>query len=308
MGLLVNTTEMLNKAGVIKMRIESYQLFSQLLEGYLNEASTSLDLILDNPGGKQVVKFLHTDMGLAHDQDYRQVEKISWSELKDARRGAWVMIKGTTGTGAIRATASGSYEATASSGGEVDSFADGRGGNVIDFLKSKIGKLNKFYVGNNTSDVNDKRKKRKDQQAGKDASVVSVDSLTKKFKPLWVKAITAAIADVKGHIANQIKNDAFDKAAKKLEHVKRLQQAIESLETDSDTPGSVKNAINVAVLMAASHHYPEQTGAISRSGYGSGYNAERSEGGSQLMKDIAAGDQKKLGTVLTFFKRSLISG
>jgi len=26
------------------------------------------------------------------------------------------------------------------------------------------------------------------------------------------------------------------------------------------------------------------------------------------MKDIAGGDQKKLGTVLTFFKRSLISG
>lgn len=290
------------------MRTESYQIFSQLLEGYLNEASTSLNLILDNPGGKQVVKHLHTDMGLAHDQDYRQVEKISWSELKDTRRGAWVIIKGTTGTGAIRATAAGGYEATASSGGEVDSFADGRGGNLIDFLKSKIGRLNKFYVGNNTSTVNDKRKKRADQQAGTDTSMISVETLTKKFKPLWVKAITAAIADVKGHIANQIKNDAFDKAAKKLDHVKRLQQAIESLETDSDTPNSVRAAINVAVLMAASHHYPEQTGAISRSGYRDGYNAERSEGGSQLMKDIAGGDQKKLGTVLTFFKRSLISG
>ena len=292
------------------MRPQSYQLFSQLLEGYLNEASTSLNLILDNPGGKQVVKHLHTDMGLAHDQDYRQVEKISWSELKDTRRGAWVIIKGTTGTGAIRATAAGGYEATASSGGPVDSFADGRGGNLLDFLKSKIGKLNKFYVGNNTSTVNDKRKKRADQQAGTDTSTVSVETLTKKFKPLWVKAITAAIADVKGHIANQIKNDAFDKAAKKLEHVKRLQQSIESLETDSDTPNSVRAAINVAVLMAASHHYPEQTGTISRSNhtYNQGYNAQRSEGGSQLMKDIAAGDQKKLGTVLTFFKRSLISG
>jgi len=27
-----------------------------------------------------------------------------------------------------------------------------------------------------------------------------------------------------------------------------------------------------------------------------------------LLKDIAGGDQKKLGTVLSFFKRSLISG
>ena len=289
------------------MRTESYQLFSQLLEGYLNEASTSLSLILDNPGGNQVVKHLHTDMGLAHDQDYRQVEKISWSELKDARRGAWVIIKGTTGTGAIRATSSGTYEATASSGGEVESKSDGRGGNIIDFLKSKIGKLNKFYVGNNTSAVRDKQKKRADQQTGKGGSEVTVETLTKKFKPLWVKAITAAIADVKGHIANQIKNDAFDKAAKKLEHVKKLQQAIESLEADSDTPNSVKSAINVAVLMAASHHYPEQTGTISRS-YGSGYNAERSEGGNQLLKDISGGDQKKLGTVLTFFKRSLVTG
>ena len=290
------------------MRTESYQIFSQLLEGYLDEASTSLNLILDNPGGKQVVKHLHTDMGLAHDQDYRQVEKISWSELKDTRRGAWVIIKGTTGTGAIRATVSGNYEATASSGGDVDTAADSRGGNIIDFLKSKIGKLNKFYVGNNTSTVNDKRKKRADQQAGTGSSEVTVNTLTTKFKPLWVKAITAAIADVKGHIANQIKNDAFDKAAKKLEHVKKLQQAIDSLESDSDAPSSVKSAINVAVLMSASHHYPEQTGAIQRSGYGSGYNAERSEGGSQLLKDIAAGDQKKLSTVLTFFKRSLISG
>jgi len=289
------------------MRTESYQIFSQLLEGYLNEASTSLSLILDNPGGNQVVKHLHTDMGLAHDQDYRQVEKISWSELKDARRGAWVIIKGTTGTGAIRATSSGTYEATASTGGEVESKSDGRGGNIMDFLKSKIGKLNKFYVGNNTSAVRDKQKKRADQQTGKGGSEVTVETLTKKFKPLWVKAITAAIADVKGHIANQIKNDAFDKAAKKLEHVKKLQQAIESLEADSDTPNSVKSAINVAVLMAASHHYPEQTGTISRS-YGSGYNAERSEGGNQLLKDIAGGDQKKLGTVLTFFKRSLITG
>lgn len=289
------------------MRTESYQLFSQLLEGYLNEASTSLDLISGNPGGKQVILNLHNSMKLAHDQDYRQVEKISWSELKDTRAGAWVIIKGTTGTGAIKATPSGSYEAVASTGNDVETATDGRGGNIIDFLKSKIGKLQKFYVGQATTALRDKQKKRKDQQAGADASVVSVDTLTKKFKPLWVKAITAAIADVKGHIANQIKNDAFDKAAKKLEHVKRLQQSIESLETDSDTPNTIRAAINVAVLMAASHHYPEQTGAISRS-YGSGYSAERSEGGNQLLKDIAGGDQKKLGTVLTFFKRSLISG
>ena len=137
---------------------------------------------------------------------------------------------------------------------------------------------------------------------------VSVDTLTKKFKPLWQRAINTAIADIKGYVANQIKNDAFEKAQRKLDQVKRLQDILDNMEAGSEeTPGTIKQAINSAVLMAASHHYPEQTGNITR-GYSSGYNAERSEGPNQLLKDIAAGDQTKLGTVLGFFKRTLISG
>ncbi len=288
------------------MRPEGYQIFAQLLESYVDEASTSLDLITGSPGGKEVVIALHKDMQLAHNQDYRQVDKISWSDLKEPYKGAWVIIKGANGIGAIKAKG-GNYTAVASSGGPIQTTSDSRGGNVIDFLKGEIGKLQKFYVGRNTSAVDDKRRKRDAQKAGM-SNEVTVDSLTLKFKPLWVRAATAAIADIKGHIANQIKNDAFDKAEKKLDRVKRLQSALEELEAGStDTPSSIKAAINSAVLMAASHHYPEQTGNIAR-GYSSGYNAERSEGPAQLLKDIAAGDQKKLGTVLGFFKRTLISG
>ncbi len=288
------------------MRQESYKIFAQLLEGYVDEASTSLDLISDNPGGKEVIVKLHKEMRLAHDQDYRQVDKISWSDLKGSYQGAWVIIKGAKGTGAIKARGD-SYEAVASSGGETRSVKDSRGGNILDFLKGEIGKLQNFYVGKGSRAVDDKKKKRSDAQANP-AGEVTVDTLTKKFKPLWVRAITAAIADIKGHIANQIKNDAFDKAEKKLSQVKTLQNAIDSLEAgDSDVPGSVSQAINTAVLMAASHHYPEQTGNITR-GYSRGFNAERSEGPQQLLKDISAGDQQKLGTVLGFFKRALISG
>lgn len=288
------------------MRPEGYQLFAKLLEGYVDEASTSLDLISGSPGGREVITSLHKDMQLAHDQDYRSVEKISWSELKDSYRGAWVIIVGSKGTGAIKAKG-GSYDAVASSGGPVETTTDQRGGNILDFLKSKIGKLQKFYVGKNTTAVSDKKNKRKEAKAGT-SDEVNVDTLTKKFKPLWQRAISTAIADIKGYVANQIKNDAFEKAQRKLDQVKRLQDVYDNLEAGSDeTPGSIKQAINSAVLMAASHHYPEQTGNITR-GYSSGYNAERSEGPNQLLKDIAAGDQKKLGTVLGFFKRTLISG
>jgi len=288
------------------MQAKSYQIFAQLLEGYVDEASTSLSLISGNPGGNEVITKLHKEMKLAHDQDYRQVDKISWSELKDSYRGAWVIIQGAKGTGAIRAR-SGNYEAVASTGGEVRVVKDGRGGNVLDFLKGEIGKLQKFYVGKNTSAVDDKQRKRQDSQSGM-SQEINQETLMKKFKPLWARAITAAVADIKGHIANQIKNDAFEKAKKKLSQVESLQNALESLESgSSDVPGSVKGAINIAVLMAASHHYPDQTGTIGR-GYGSSYSAQHSEGTQQLLKDISAGDQKKLGTVLGFFKRALITG
>ena len=292
------------------MRIETCQLFAQLCEGFVNEASTSMSLISKHPGGKEVIAKLHKDMKLAHDIDYRPVEKISWSELKDSYRGAWVIIQGTTGTGAIKASGgnTGDYFAVASKGGETRSMNDGRGGNVIDFLKGEIGSLRKFYVGKNTTAVNDKQKKRADQKQGVSGEV-SQETLVKKFKPLWAKAITAAIADIKGHVANQIKNDAFEKAKKKLNHIESLQNGLEALEAgNSDTPGFVNSAINSAVLMAASHYYPDTTGNIERSRYGGGLNAQFSEGPKKLLSDITNGDQKKLGTILAFFKRSLISG
>jgi len=289
------------------VQIKSYQVFAQLLESYVDEASTSLDLITGQDGGREVILKLHKEMQLAHDQDYRKVDKISWSDLKGSYKGAWAIIKGSTGVGAIKAKDD-RYEAVASSGGEVKQFQDSKGGNILDFLKSEIGKLQSFYVGKNTSTVVDKQRKRRDSQAGSDGDAVSVETLTKKFKPLWVRAVTAAIADVKGHIANQIKNDAFEKAKRKLSQVESLQNALEALESgNTDTPSSVKSAVNIAVLMAASHHYPEETGTITK-GYSSSYNAQHSEGPQKLLKDIAAGDQRKLGTVLGFFKRALITG
>jgi hypothetical protein len=252
---------------------------------------------------------LHKDMQLAHDIGYKQVDKISWSELKDSYKGAWVVIQGTKGTGAIRAK-SGSYEAVASTGGETRSVTDGRGGNIIDFLKGEIGKLNKFYVAPNTTAVADKQKKRRDAQKGAGGVEVTQSTLVAKFKPLWARAITASIADIKGHIGNMIKNDAFEKAKKKLNRIETLQNGLEQLEAgNSDTPGFLSSAINAAVLMTASHYYPETTGTLDGSRYGSqGVSAQFNEGPAQLLKDIAAGDQTKLGTVLSFFKRSLISG
>ena len=290
------------------MRPESYQLFAQLCEAHVNEASTAMNLIVGKPGGREVIQTLHKDMKLAHNLNYGSVEKISWSELKDARQGAWVILQADNGTGAIRAR-NDNYEAVASTGGEIKKFNDGKGGNILDFFKREIGKPRKFFVARNTSDVKDKQTKRQQAQTQTGTTEVSKETLVKKFRPLWIRAMTAAIADIKGHVANMIKNDAFEKAKKKLIYIESLNASLEELEAgNQDTPETITKSVNVAVLMAASHHYPEQTGNIERSRYGGGYNAQFEEGPRMLLKDISSGDTAKLGTVLGFFKKALITG
>ena len=136
------------------------------------------------------------------------------------------------------------------------------------------------------------------------------EKLLMKFKPLWAKAIQAAVADIKGMVGNMIKNDAFEKAEKKINQVKKLQAMMDAQETGADTSNltsSLQSAIQYAVGMAAVHYYPEKTGAFIRD-YGGRQNPENQEGMRMVLNDIAQGDTSKLGTVLAFFKRTLISG
>jgi hypothetical protein len=291
------------------MQTETCKTFALMCEEVINEVSSTMDMVKSKIGGREVVKHLHTKMGLGHEQKYSPVDKISWSQLKDSYQGSWVIIHGDKGAGAINYDGR-TYTAVASDGGEVRSFTNDRGGNIIDFLKGIIGQLRKFFVGKDNWKAKELKAGRKERQKTAGPAKVDQDTLVKKFKPLWQKAIQAAVADIKGHVANMIKNDAFEKAKKKLNQIEALNNALEAMETGSleDAPGFVKGAVNQAVLMAASYYYPEQTGDISHSRYGGGMSAARQEGPQQLLNDITNGDTAKVGTILAFFKRALISG
>ena len=290
------------------MKATSYQLFAQLCESLVFEASTTGAIINKFPGGPQVLKQLHSEADLGHEQQYKPLAKIAWSELKDAYRGAWVIMQYAKGTGAIKSTG-GSYVAAASTGDEVKNFSDSRGGNVLNFLKSELGgNPVKMFVGTDTGKTKELKKKRQTGKADLEKStIINQDSLVQKFAPLWNKAMTAAMADIKGMVSNMIKNDAFEKAGKKLEQLKRLDAGIMSLEAgESQRPDFLNAAISQAIHLSAHHYYPDETGDISRN-Y-NGYTAQRSDGITHLLQDISAGDQKKLGTILSFFKRALITG
>jgi len=291
------------------MKPETFKIFAELCESIM-EASTAMDIITNHPGGVQVVKKLHKDLDLAHNLEYREIPKISWSDLKDSYKGAWVIMRCNGGTAAIKAQggSTGSYTAVTSSGGETRTLDDSRGGNVLDFIKGEVGKPIKFFAAKNTDAVRNLKRQRQDRQQNTGPQQMDTNTLIKKFKPLWGRAITAAVADIQGHVANMVKNGAFDKARKKLDRAEKLQNSLEALEAGSqEASETVRIAVNTAVLMSASYYYPDDTGDISRS-YSSGYSTARSEGTKKLLQDLTSGDTQKLGTVLGFFKRALISG
>jgi hypothetical protein len=293
------------------MKLSTHQLFAQLCESLvdLDEASSSISLVQNKPGAKQVMQQLHKTAGLSHNQEYKQIPKISWSDLKDRWPGGWVVVSGPKGTGAIRAKNK-SYQALASTGGEVQSLQNDKGGNILDFLQGVLGGKwanYTYFIGTENKYASGKKDSRK--QNSPEPKAMNQETLLKKFRPLWVKATQAAIADCKGMVATMVKNDAYEKAERKISQLKSLETVLDTIESgDTDVPSAIKGAIGSAIAMAASHYYPDETGEISRPRYGGGYSAERSEGTTKLLQDLSNGDTKKLGTVLGFFKRSLISG
>lgn len=288
----------------------SIQLFSQLCEHIVLEASSALTLLGAHPGASVVIKKLHGDQGLSHNQDFGKIQKISWSDLKNRWPKGWVLVTGPKGSGAIQAR-NGSYEALASTGAEPVGFQDAKGGNVLDFLQGQLGgKWEKYsyWIGTENKYATDKKNDRK--QSAPKAKTMNQETLMNKFRPLWAKSMTAAIADGKGMAGVMLKNDAFEKVEKKLKQLQYLQRGLDELESgNKEPPDWIKGAINSAILMSAAYYYPDETGEITRSRYGgASYSSERHEGAQKLLQDLSNGDTAKLGTVLGFFKRSLISG
>lgn len=295
------------------MKPERLQLFSSLLED-LFEASTAAVEVKNHPGGIQIIKALHGQMNLPHDvkwSELPQKQRFSWTSFKDARHNNWTLVKADKGTGAFKAGRGGdAYEAIASTGGVVERFKDDRGGNIIEFLTDKIGTPRTMYTGSTSAEFANRTKQRSELKKQPEKSGVTVDTLINKFRPLWVKSAEKARADIKGFIINQIKSDSFSKAGLKIKRLEELSRIIDSLETgDTATPSMVEKAVRDAVVLAAAHYYPQKTGELSKGRvYGdSNIISASDEGVKLLLQDLTNGDSSKLGAILAYFRRNLVS-
>lgn len=324
------------------MKHSNYKLFANLLESILLEASTAIDMVKLNPGGREIAEFLHRKSALGHDVDWEIVKKIPWSELKGSRwsrgGGGWIILIGQNGTGAIRASG-GDYSVSASNGKPAAPAQDtgwdpnrffsksvGAGGRAIELIKGVTGPIRSYAISMDRGEVARKREKRKDlhraavKQGGKEIlstedAQASAEAMLMRFKPLWIKMITQAMADIKGFVGLQVKNHAFAKVKPKLERLQRLDVILDLLQSktadddDDHDPNAIndylKTSIYHAVDLTARHYYPDQVS--DRQTFGNRYSSSASEGVKRVLTDISKGDTRKLGTVLGFFKRTLLT-
>ena len=315
----------------------AHELFADLCEGMMAEASTSMDLLRGLPGAEQLVKKMHqrgkpglrsaSDTPLPHDQEYTPVKSPPWNELKGHREGGfgrWVLVRAQNGAAVIWAPGGGQgYEAYVYHDGEIDRRYDDRGGNILDWIKDHAGKITDFYLGKVSKDRGTKRAQRQERkpttQVGDDwtdANAFATQLIT-RFKPLWQRAVQGAIADIKGWMNQQIKNDNYRAAEHKLNSLQRLKSVGDAIESGVDmsrSSGDAAEIIQVAVYnaiqLATSHHYPELAGEWQSSHhYGRGakrHKVSNAEATKQLFTDIRGGDTAKLGTVLAYFKNQLV--
>lgn len=195
------------------------------------------------------------------------------------------------------------YEVRVSTGVTVETFSSSRGGHIVDFIKDHAGAPRRFFV----STYNDSQRQRTDKLIQrknlKPSTELTPKEIAKRLSPIMLRALTSAMADKKGLIANMIKNDSFKQARKQISQLEKLEEMQDDISRGffSDRYLSV---INGSMWLSAAYLYPEEVSQLRRN-YGTIVGS--GNGRRLLLKDIEDGNLKNLGVIIGFIKRELLT-
>ena len=304
-----------------------------LFESVVLEDSTALPMFKDNPAATLLITALHQTGKLSHNAEIKKSKNLTerqllnlFQQLSDSGRSNMVILTKGEKAIAISVTANDDKVMSVNDKGKITSKSLTSGwyssyaSRLKQGLTNAIGTtgLDVYVVTQPATYATSVRRKRSKLATGSTDTTTFkspgefAKSLVKKFKPLWLRSMEAARADVKGYVNLQIKNGAYELVEPKLRRLKELDDAITDLEFDptAQTVELVSHAVAEAIAMTAYHYYPEKAGRLSRD-YNRGirrYTLSTGKGAiEQLFNDITGGDMSKLGTILAFFKRNLIN-
>lgn len=309
-------------------RREMHEAVSHLLNKMLDEDSTAGESVRSSPYSDQLVKHMHKDLAMAHDLKWEKKPNIAWSAVKMMSPN-FVLLSGSRGTAAVKWDGGREMWRVLTATGEgIKKYNESSINNVMRYVKDDIGKMMGAWEAvragqgasygasskNASGAVDVLRAKRQAAKAIKNPNVMDPNAgyehnlsvVRTKLRPLYMKYIQHALADIKGVVGMQLKSGAYDKASNKIAKLKTLQDMYDRLEEDPKyIPDRIEGLIKYAAMLTAAHFYPEQTGNIIKS-WG-GIDVQDKAGLRRVVKDIASGDVKKLATLMAFFKNALLN-
>ena len=305
-----------------------HKAMGHILGEMLEEDSTIGDTVRSSPYSDVLVRAVHEKLKIPHDQKWVKTQKVSWKDVK-AISPNFVILAGSRGTAAIRWNGpNDQWYAVTATGEGIHPYTNSSINAVMVEIKEDIGMITGSYEADtegkhrawrgsskdDSGEVDVTRAARKkartisnpnmlDPDAGENQNMAAIKN---KLRPLYVKYIEQAMADVKGVIGMQLKADAYDRALQKINILRSLKAMSNHIKNNpDDIPSDIMDRLKPALLMTAAYFYPDETGDITRNRYGSVTPASH-EGARHVVKDIAKGDVKKLATMMNFFKQSLL--
>lgn len=316
-----------------------HKMMSEMFESVLDEDSEAGVAVRGSPYADQLIQRIHKNMDLSAKMKFQEKERIQWKEIKEVSPN-FVLISGTTGTAAVNWDGN-KYIVIMANAEGVTKGSNPSINTLMGDIKEGIGKPTKFWepvtakIPNEydsyatrfgkvarPSALRSQRRKAKELDPTKSAKLSpdvgladGGENLTKlfsKLKPLMLKYLTTALADVKGAAGIAMKNDSYDTAKKKLDIAAKLSVMMDHLADPSEDNTmrynqdlAIKNKIQYAIVMAAGYYYPDETGNITK-GYSGALRSEKSIGVKHVVDDIANGDNKKLATVMAYLKQAFL--
>lgn len=287
---------------------------------YLLETSATLDYFKPMMNGpekstravlslKPLIIHLHKNTRLPHDlAKYTKLDNdFKFSDLKNmidnrGHREYWIILLGQAGAACIMYDpGTGNWKSYISTLDEgVIRITNSRITDIVRETKDVIGKIVARYQGEGPRS---KIRIKKNSNTGKS---IDIDDIYQRFSPFIDNTINQAIADIRGMIITQIKNDAFEKAEKRLAKLKKLYSVLDMV--DPERKNVIKPYLNAALAITASMYYPEMTGNIPTARPLASQIRPANDGGMyEVLNDINKGDMKKLGTILYYLRREMIA-
>jgi len=304
-----------------------FESFAEFCEHILLEASTTFDILKDpagewHPGADMIMDHLMRQKTIKHDVQWTSISPTQVSnQAKTLKTKGAIVLLGERGTAwltvySIEYETFQAYVGTADEMRKLSEFNQYvtmfELSKIIKLIKENVGAIQKAFVTQDTGQgaVSGLRKKR----AKASPKEYRYEDVLLRFKPLWTRVITQAMADAKGFYVQLIKHDLYSKAEKKMKLVKQLRLIMDQLE-EGDEKALQKSLMPLlvsAVHMAGAHHYPQLAGSWERVWHetAEGYvnRMKPATAATQMLQDLSQGNTAKLGTVLGYLKQELLKG